>query len=411
MTDEIVRYSRIKAFIFQPRAFFAFADLKYNLHEDEIILLNSLLTQEYFEDMVPMVENTYAKFNTYETAVPAISQPYSEEMLPPGGEMIVQNIETVECPLNQISEVAGKWKDLFPLNSLELSFENVTEICSFNLIVTLIKQNDVQYINITRNELKEVLVEEYLKWAEEYLPEILEILNLQGKKIMSKQIGLGQNTLESMIMSNEYYATNLDIWLLARRFNIPMVFISATTLVEHTNEHLLVAHADGSNQYYFIKSPGVRTDNIPVYKLIVAPNSIAKIPLEQLAISLQDEIRPTPEPLLEYIRNFREDTPIKKIIKKRKLRILSESAAPEPAAPEPAAPAMPAPKTKTKKIPGTKNINKTKKLKVKLKILPSSVEIPENNVIAKIIEKNIQQHIKKKPTKILKKLKLKIITE
>jgi translation elongation factor EF-1beta len=72
---------------------------------------------------------------------------------------------------------------------------------------------------------------------------------------------------------------------------------------------------------------------------------------------------------------------------------------------------MPAPKTKTKKIPGTKNINKTKKLKVKLKILPSSVEIPENNVIAKIIEKNIQQHIKKKPTKILKKLKLKIITE
>ena len=57
-------------------------------------------------------------------------------------------------------------------------------------------------------------------------------------------------------MGSEYYMTNLDLWLLAVRFNLPIVLFSSTTLVENGLK-TLVAHSDGSESYYFIKSPGM----------------------------------------------------------------------------------------------------------------------------------------------------------
>ena len=61
LADELIRYQRIKTFIFQPKVFLTFEDIKYNLNDDEIILLHSLLTNDYFKDLVPMIRNTYVK--------------------------------------------------------------------------------------------------------------------------------------------------------------------------------------------------------------------------------------------------------------------------------------------------------------------------------------------------------------
>ena len=57
LADEIIRYSRIKTFIFNPKSVLSFTQLKYNLRENEIILLQSLLTQEYFENIIAMKVN------------------------------------------------------------------------------------------------------------------------------------------------------------------------------------------------------------------------------------------------------------------------------------------------------------------------------------------------------------------
>lgn len=59
MADELVRYNRIKTFIFKPYVYLSFGNVDYQLKDDEILLLQSLLTQEYFEQMIPVVNNKY----------------------------------------------------------------------------------------------------------------------------------------------------------------------------------------------------------------------------------------------------------------------------------------------------------------------------------------------------------------
>jgi hypothetical protein len=77
LADEIVRYNRIKSFIFNPKTVLTFTTLKYNLRENEIILLQSLLTQEYFEDIIAAPQNQYITTNTYDTTQPIKGQKYS----------------------------------------------------------------------------------------------------------------------------------------------------------------------------------------------------------------------------------------------------------------------------------------------------------------------------------------------
>ena len=66
-----------------------------------------------------------------------------------------------------------------------------------------------------------------------------------------------------------------------------------------------ITNSENNNSYYFIKSPGVRTDNIPSYKLINTPNGL-KIPLDKLNSKLQEEIREDikENALLDFIKNF-----------------------------------------------------------------------------------------------------------
>jgi hypothetical protein len=80
MADEIIRYSRIKSFLFQPQTYLSFNDVKYNLRDDEILLLESFITQEYFEKLIPVETNPYVKYNNYDTVEPIQSLDYTNEI-------------------------------------------------------------------------------------------------------------------------------------------------------------------------------------------------------------------------------------------------------------------------------------------------------------------------------------------
>ena len=298
LADEIVRYSRIKSFIFQPKAFLAFANLKYNLREDELIILQSLLVNkpDYFEGLVPAPINSFVKYNTYDTAQPLETQAYTTEIEldKPGTDLEPPADEETQCPRPTVdTKVAGKnWRTAFPSTFMELVFPNNPPLCSFDLILTLIKRdNPTGAKQLTREELREILVNEYMTFYSEYPREILRILASQGKNSMMKQVQLGQVELGDMIMSQDYYATNMDMWLLARRFNIPLVFYSGTTLREN-GQDLMVAYSDGTDEYYFVKSPAPKPNEIPNnYRLLVAPEAVARISVGSLSSDLQMRLR------------------------------------------------------------------------------------------------------------------------
>ena len=80
MADELIRYTRIKSFMFEPQIYLSFGRTDYNLKDDEIIMLQSLLTQEYFEELVPANINKYAKYNSYDEAEPSKTHIYSDSV-------------------------------------------------------------------------------------------------------------------------------------------------------------------------------------------------------------------------------------------------------------------------------------------------------------------------------------------
>ena len=81
ISDELIRYNRIKQFMFEPKMYLSFSDVKYNLNENEILLLQSLLTSDYFDNLTPYNKSKYITFNTYDTVEPSITQNYDNEYI------------------------------------------------------------------------------------------------------------------------------------------------------------------------------------------------------------------------------------------------------------------------------------------------------------------------------------------
>lgn len=309
LSDEIVRYSRIRSFIFEPRAFLAFSDLKYNLGDDEIILLQSLLTQDYFDNLVPRTENRYVRFNTYDTAEPLDGQVYNDVVNPVKG---VQGQVKEQCGKPKLSAVAGKWAKSFPEGSKELVFPDSPPSCTFEVVQTLIQV--MKLPSLTKNQIREVLGEEYSEISEGYTPELLGLLRVAGKSLLAKQIELGQLTFADAVMLDTYYLTTVDLWVLARKFDIPLVMYSATKFPEN-GRPIIVANATDGDNFFFVKVPGVKVGNPPAYRLLInGTNPLINLEDTSMTLSLEIEKQRAAEDIFHaFIESFK--APAKKKLK------------------------------------------------------------------------------------------------
>ncbi len=280
LSDELIRYNRIKSFIFQQNVFLSFTSVKYNLNANEIILLQSLLTQEYFEGLIVAPTNAYIKNNTYDTAQPLKSQQYSNEISPE------YRLKEFKCPEpTSIMVTSTFWKPIFPEHSIEIIFHDSPALCTFDIIMVILKNS-----KLSKHDLKEILVDEYMHYYSDYKFEIIQILKLQGKHKIAKQLIYYKTTLPNIIMSEDYYATNMDIWLLAKHFKLPIVFFSGTGLVEN-GKKFFVANADGSDSFYFIHTPGIKNDVANSYRMVAAPKYNDKLPLSALKKDFADSVK------------------------------------------------------------------------------------------------------------------------
>ena len=76
MADELLRYNRIKLFMFQPKNYLNLGNTEYKINKDEFIMLQSLLNNEYFENLVPFQQSEYLNNITFELAKPSVSKKY-----------------------------------------------------------------------------------------------------------------------------------------------------------------------------------------------------------------------------------------------------------------------------------------------------------------------------------------------
>ena len=288
VADELVRYKRIQTFMLNTNVYLNITNTEYKVNEDEIIMLESLLTPEYLNSLEPYEYGKNVQL-TYENATPIHTQTYNNEISREAQEqMIIKDTNVVEIQekmkyecIEMVYPVIGsgtsQWKNFFPKNTMEMQLIQSIK-CSFYPILYV--YNKVYNTMLTAEQLKEMLAEEYSKYFENEMVKtrVFDLWIKQGKKEMVKRITTGKNTWETLVAAELYYLTNIDIWILANKLKLPMILFSTKplrTLVETVN-WLKLGDTDMessiSEEYYFVRSPiNQHTNVLPHYTIIQTP--------------------------------------------------------------------------------------------------------------------------------------------
>lgn len=284
MADELVRYGRIRDFIFKPRHFISFQKIDYNLQSDEIILLDNLLDEGYFEDLIPIYTNPFlvSKKTTF-SAQPNKTWPYSNRV-----DMREKMESVIQDTCISKKWIKGNiWKGIFKKNYEAINFNSIP-ICSWQFLAFLYHQFTSDSIEIS--QLKEILINEYENIGND--EKIIEILEAQKKKKLLKQVKKRRITLATQIMSEDYYITNLDLFMIINKYKIPTVIISGVDLKETgaVNSKKIISFLYQQSECFIVRSPASIKNYPKEFSIISQPNKF-KFSILELPLALQGMIR------------------------------------------------------------------------------------------------------------------------
>ena len=216
--------------------------------------------------------------------------------------------------------------------------------CNYFVCEHCRNQHVDQLAGMTIPKLKSILVTEYGKLSDMGLDKKLTmILNGYGMKKYADIVNEGRATLPQIIQSENYFLTNIDIWIIALYFKIPIVFISQSLLSENSR-NMMVLYGDDLTESYFFVHPFTVTQGVPSrYGLIevkiadaaaaaadvAGPVSLLKLPLTVVSPELRENIQSDEGArvsLEEYIRAFKLGNI------KHKTRVFTMSGSPPPEA-------------------------------------------------------------------------------
>ena len=249
MADEILRYNRIRAFMFD-RNIFPFMNVKYNLREDEIILTQTMLAENYLDDLEPIPQNQYVNYNTYDTSEPLLSELY---------ESIydVTSSANIKCTTEKtlLTQEYRKYFTAKQIPQLEvLKFNSNSSKCSFEIMIFILKleakrRNYKRLETITINHLKIVIAQFYIdvidkQYTEGIKERFAKLLKYYGMESISDEYRIkfianeDDNFIETLPFFESYHLTRLDIWILATYYKIPIILLyyPNKTLIETNNE-------------------------------------------------------------------------------------------------------------------------------------------------------------------------------
>ena len=295
MADELIRYNRIKSFIFKPQAYLSFGQIKYNLRDNEILILQDLLNQDFFDNLIPADINKYAKYNTYDTTKPIVSQKYNNEV---ELDAVINPNEERNCFQSNPEKIKSDfWKKCFPSKYREVVYAG-SNYCALYLIIDIV--SEIQNRRLTVENIKMDLIEEYKRLTDNYrdmvrINTIIHILKEEGQ-YDANQLLDGSIDFEQMILHEGFYAVNFDLWLLLTKYKIQSIFISSKTIPEtRFNRTGFVCYINNSDihsenykekqDFVFIVTPAMyRREQLknPEYKLIMDENKGINISLDKL---------------------------------------------------------------------------------------------------------------------------------
>jgi len=119
-------------------------------------------------------------------------------------------------------------------------------------------------------DIKKRLVRLYNNYVESHKSKVYDILRKQnGKLSMINKVIQNKLTMEDLIMSEEYYLTTLDMWMLASDLKLPIMLFSQSPL-ENLNlkiDWVLLGGNPAKDRFFFIRSPAT-SKRCPEYRMV-----------------------------------------------------------------------------------------------------------------------------------------------
>jgi hypothetical protein len=258
IADEIVRFGQIQNFLLKSNQFLNFGNVNYKINSDEFIIGKTNLSENYFDDLINQNNEYLPAFNSvngipYDMAKTKLYSPRDVKTAASAKDATAKDA-TAKADDTKAAATAesddesdcakenpfrdqtrdkpdGKgqyWgKLVFPSETEIIKFTG-SSVCSFGpLIYVMERVNNKKY---SIDELKDMLWIAYRDYIvdSENKKKIVKMLGIQGKRGMIN----GTTDFETVLKSEGYYITTLDIWVFAQKYNVPIILFSSDNVMK-----------------------------------------------------------------------------------------------------------------------------------------------------------------------------------
>ena len=340
IADELLRYKLIKNYILKPNKFMYFNNLSYSIKDDEQLLLQSSLTQDFFENLISININSFANFNVYEDTsefkiksiktfteinynnltnelsdkpnikkndkqIEEQPEEQPEEQIEEQPKEQPEEQPEEQCKLN-LKKLVGKWKPIFNDKTQELFYFIIknNEICTFE-ILRLVFDN---YFNKShrKHDIKTNLIKSYNALINDFNvneEKILEILKMEKKGNIINELKDEKISFELLINNENYFLSNLDLLVLIFINKIPIIILSTLALSE-TKNYFIILNKSENKEYYFCKI--IETESLlNKYRLMINNGEILFKNSDLLESFVKNIENEKVFDLIYYINNFK----------------------------------------------------------------------------------------------------------
>ena len=289
MADELIRYKRSRLFMFYPQNYMNITNTDFFINDNELFLLETRLTRDYFRNINPFSGNGFIKNINFDTAQPDMEysgniQNYSNKVtLKEQGEILEAKTNTkkvlqdfiIDCISHTSTNVVGNnkpgsWKTVFPTTAKEMFF-NKTNNCSFIPIIYILQE--VYFSSVSIQNIKTALWKGYqdLFKNTQIRTYIYSILRKQGKHAFMDKIKKNQSDFETILFGDDYYITDMDWWVFCTTAQLPVVLFSSTSLKTFSNslQWIRLGGKSVDDTHFFVRSPAeIKSNQPPGYHVV-----------------------------------------------------------------------------------------------------------------------------------------------
>jgi hypothetical protein len=335
LADEFIRHPNIQQFMMSSQKYTNVSNTEYKINPDEFIVLNSMLTGNYFDEIEYTKRSKYIHNTVYDNARPQmIEQNYSDDVSiqeqqeylrnrPEAGdkrsptEASLDNPLFEECQEYPPGEIEGnkrsKWRIRFEhtyKDAKEWKFKNSIN-CTYAPIIYIMY--DYKRETVTIQQIKTALIKQYQHYMTiaTYKPKIFHILEKQGKSSFLKTLQKSKTGFDTAIASESYYLTDLDTWMLAEAFDLPIVLYSTRGIISMVSTEsyreidwmVLDRNFRKKERFYFVKSDTTKI-KIPRPHIIIPCMTFEDLGSEMGKMMKHAETMPNFHSLTQFLENY-----------------------------------------------------------------------------------------------------------